>query len=510
MFNFLMRILSIFKGGENHAQDSAQSSLITSIQDQILADSQAKSKLESPKTPKTLKTPKSQALPAKNVEDVIDHIKAKTLVGDIIIPSSMTEIHHRLFEDNNEITSVTVPGTVKRIGDRAFADCKNLEKVILNEGIEEIGSNVFTGCEKLRHVTYPDSVKKYQGWTFYGTNLSEPVFNASKTILIFCPDSVSQKEWSVPDSVKIISWQAFIDNKDLEMIHFPEGLEIIERMAFIECGIREITIPHSVREIEAEAFWRCEQLEKVTILNANTKVGAGAFSRCKNLKEINYGNLHESDKIFHLKGLPFLVQHLETPANLNHTNDPDFKRLSARCAHGDSNAMYDFANFFEKWSLKPDASLFYIRASNYWRYRAYCKGHLEAAKWFEKYFADFPDEQLDSILFDINNHNAGYYSHSIPGELLNDLGFDFFDPERDYEIKHFEGENIVEVSAFESYEGPDEDGFGAEYYYDWWFLDENMQPIPGIRCINATLRETNEERFERTRAEAIEIVNDKN
>lgn len=122
----------------------------------------------------------------------------------------MSEIKGRLFDGNKNITSVVIPGTVKKIGDRAFADCENLKTVILNEGIEEIGRNVFTGCKNLRKVTSPDSVTKYQGWTFYGTNLSAPVLNVSGTILIFCPESVSGKEWSVPDTVKTISWQAFI------------------------------------------------------------------------------------------------------------------------------------------------------------------------------------------------------------------------------------------------------------------------------------------------------------
>ena len=214
----------------------------------------------------------------------INYEQAEKMKGDVIIPDTVNEIQDRLFDGNKNITSVVIPGNVKRVGDRSFADCENLKTVVLNEGIEEIGSNVFTGCKQLRKVTYPDSVVKYQGWTFYGTNLSEPVLNASGSILIFCPVSVSGEEWNVPDTVKIISWQAFIENKNLKIVHLPEGLEKIEHMAFIECGIREITIPFSVREIESEAFYNCEKLEKITILNSDTKLGIGAFKGCINIK----------------------------------------------------------------------------------------------------------------------------------------------------------------------------------------------------------------------------------
>ena len=385
----------------------------------------------------------------------------------------------------------------------------NLQSVVLSEGIEEIGSNVFTGCEKLREVTYPDSVTTYQGWTFYGTNLTAPVLNASGTILVFCPAAVSGKEWSVPETVKTIAWQAFIENKDLEILHLPEGLEKIEGMALIECGIREITIPHSVREVEARAFSRCERLEKVTILNPETKVGNGAFSGCANIREIAYANLTESDRIFHLKGQPFLIQHLEDPANLNHRAEPEFRRLTARCSGGSAPAMYLLSEWFEKWSRKPGASPFYNRAANYWRYRAYRRGNEQAKEWFTRFFAEHPGETLESILFESSDHRAGFYNFSVPGNILNDLGYSFFDPGRDYEIKQFEGEELVIAGAFESWDPPDEDGFGAEDNYDWWFLDGNMQPICGVNKVNATVGETSGPWFMETRAQAIKILKER-
>ncbi|MDO5133821.1 MAG: leucine-rich repeat protein [Eubacteriales bacterium] len=437
---------------------------------------------------------------------MIDRKKAMELTGSVVIPDSMNVIRFWLFRGNVAITSVIIPGSIKRIEDEAFWGCKNLENIILNEGIEEIGSNVFTGCCKLRKVVYPDSVKIYQGRTFNGTNLEAPVLNVSGTILIFCPGTVSGKEWTVPDTVKSISRLAFIENQELELLHLPEGLERIEERAFIECGIREITIPNSVREIGEEAFRSCKQLEKVTFLNPETRIGFGAFADLKNLKVINCAALNDSDKHFHMFGQPFLIQHLEDPANLNHREDPAFARLTAGCNTGDAGAMYSFAEWFEKWSHKPGASPFYIRAANYWRYRAYCKGDRKAAEWFDLFFREHPGEHLESVLFEYSNHRKGCYSHSVPGRIMNDLGYAFFDPGRDYEIEQYEGKDLVTVSAFEYYESPDEDGFGAEYNYAWWFLDENMQPIPGLKRVIATVGERNQSFFTDVRDQAIQIL----
>ena len=445
-----------------------------------------------------------------NKNKMIERGMVQKISGSITIPYGMTKIPDRLFVGNKGITSVTVPGTVKEIGDRAFANCENLVKVKLCEGIEKIGSNVFTGCKKLRRVTYPDSINTYQGWTFYGTELEAPVMNVSKTILVFCPATVSAREWTVPDTVKTISRQAFIENTELEVLHLHEGLEKIEQMAFIECGIKEITIPYSVCEIGRGAFCRCKKLEKITISNPDTKVSDHAFDGCINLKEIAYGDLNENDKIFHLKGQPFLIQHLEDPANMNHVDDTVFIRLSSLCAKGDSLAMAALSDYFKILSRNIEASPFYYRASNYWRYSAYLKGNEKAVKWFKQFFDEHPGEHLESILYENNDHNANWYSFSIPGSMLNNLGYDFFEPNREYEVKRFENEDIVEVGTHESWEGPDEDGFGVEEYYDWWFLDENMQPIPGVNKVNASMRERNHgKQFDSERAKAAAILNQK-
>ncbi len=311
---------------------------------------------------------------------------------------------------------------------------------------------------------------------------------------------------TIPGTVKKIGFRAFARCGNLEKVVLGEGLERIEKKAFVDCGLREITIPYSVREIGESAFFYCEQLETVTIQNPETRVETSAFFECRNIKKINYGDQAASDQIFHMMGQPFLEQHLEDAANLGHRADPEFGRLRDGCAQGDAAAMAAMADWLGQWAREPDASHFYTRAENYWRYRAYRRGNAEAAEWFAQYFAGHPGERLESILPENSNHRIGYYSHSVPGKLLNDLGFAFFDPGRKYEVKQLEGKDLVEVSAPESYVGPDEDGFGAEHYYDWWFLDENMQPIPGTARITATASDTSEEPFKEKKARAEEIL----
>ena len=417
-----------------------------------------------------------------------DHKTSRKIVGNVVIPEGTIEISDNRFFGNKQITSVTIPGTVKRIGEGAFSYCRNIQNVVLHEGIEVIEFFAFGWCEKLRRVTFPDSVKEVHLSVFFGTNLEAAVLNASGTVLFHCPDSVFHGEWSAPN----------------EGLCLPEGLEIIKQGAVSLKEIREITVPYSVREIEDRAFYECKKLEKVTILNPKTKLAACAFSGCYNLQEIHYADLYETDRICHLKGIPFLNEKIEEKAILQHRTDPEFISLTEWCAKGNSDAMYALSEWFEKMSHKKSASPFYRRASNYWRYRAYLKGNGKACTWFKKFFTEHPGERLESVLFEFPL--LGFFSNAVSGEMLNDLGFSFFDSEKEYDFDNCEDEDVVVVSTFESYDGPDEDGFGMEDYYDWWFLDENMQQIPGTKKINASSREKRLSQFRNELAKAKTIM----
>ena len=41
------------------------------------------------------------------------------------------------------------------------------------------------------------------------------------------------------------------------------------------------------------------------------------------------------------------------------------------------------------------------------------------------------------------------------------------------------------LEALQSEDGPDEDGFGRETYYDWWFFDDCLQSVPGLSYLHS-------------------------
>ena len=68
---------------------------------------------------------------------------------------------------------------------------------------------------------------------------------------------------------------------------------------------------------------------------------------------------------------------------------------------------------------------------------------------------------------------------------MNALGFSFFEPGRWYTLEEMDEDGVVLASSYFDEDGPDSDGFGREEYYDWWFLDDRLNPVPGSPMIHS-------------------------
>ena len=84
---------------------------------------------------------------------------------------------------------------------------------------------------------------------------------------------------SVPSSVKRIEAEAFAGNDYIRYVTISKSVEEIGASAFAGCKYLEsVTIPDSVTTIEHAAFSRCPSLSKVTIGTGLSELGNGAFA----------------------------------------------------------------------------------------------------------------------------------------------------------------------------------------------------------------------------------------
>ena len=153
-----------------------------------------------------------------------------SIVTNLVIPDSVTQIPDYAFYECKNIKSVTTGKGVKEIGESAFYNCEQLEKIVLNGNIESFGLLAFGHCEALTDLQIGNGVKSLGDYTFYECSYL--------------------KEVTIPSSVKTIGESCFSMCSRLDKINFNEGLEYIGDCAFVGCAsLTEFIMPDSVTEI---------------------------------------------------------------------------------------------------------------------------------------------------------------------------------------------------------------------------------------------------------------------
>lgn len=265
--------------------------------------------------------------------------------GAVIIPSSVTyngvtylvtEIGYSAFRSCDGISSVTIPNTVACIDAEAFYGCSGLTNISIPSSVTSIGNNAFYSCTSLSGVTIPNSVTSIGSYAFWGcsslTNVVIP--NSITTIPSYCFSNCSGlTNVTIPNSVTSINQYAFSGCSSSGCITIPNSVTSIGSGAFSQVnkiqyagsalgrpwgaatatyGYEEdfltysdstkrtivrcdpnasfVTIPSSVRTIDAYAFQNCSNLSSIQIPNGVTSIGASAFQGCSSLVVVSIGN----------------------------------------------------------------------------------------------------------------------------------------------------------------------------------------------------------------------------
>ena len=270
-------------------------------------------------------------------------------ITSINIPGTVVSIGEKAFQGCTNLINVNIEGdseTLIDIGEAAFINCGiqyiNLQraksiganafsytspqKIVLGSEIDTIGTAAFSNStignfvlpEKtgtigsgifmvstIDTVTVPEEFpEKISDWFIptnknyiksfsvdennpYYSSVNGVLFNKEISELIIYPSLKEDKEYEIPDTVKILKEMNFNQCANLEYVELPENLEYIEAQAFYGCPIKEISkIPNSVKKIDITAFFSHNltdvyfdgtEEEWKSIEVVNTDYGIGAF-----------------------------------------------------------------------------------------------------------------------------------------------------------------------------------------------------------------------------------------
>ena len=192
------------------------------------------------------------------------------------------------------ITTLTFPSVVQ-IDDEAFKDCTSLTKVDLSYSKCELYSyKVFSGCGDI-YILWPTAEVNFR--------LGKKLFDSSKITRVILPAQCTEIEegcfkhcldLSIVDlektSITSIPKSCFESTGELDII-WPKTITTIEREAFIQCNIRELKLPPTLKEIKEAAFSNCKNLKSVNFGNSQlTTIPDKCFHECSKLEEIKWND----------------------------------------------------------------------------------------------------------------------------------------------------------------------------------------------------------------------------
>lgn len=156
---------------------------------------------------------------------------------------------------SNDIQKIEIESGVTSIGEFAFANTSNLSEIIIPEGVTSIGSDAFW-YSGLTNIVLPESLTTVGNTAFAGSSLTE----------ITLPDSVGSIGESIFEDCRSLAGVnlsngltnipsgTFAGCLSLTSIDVPGNITAIGSSAFFNTGLKSITVPQTVTQIEENAL----------------------------------------------------------------------------------------------------------------------------------------------------------------------------------------------------------------------------------------------------------------
>ena len=111
------------------------------------------------------------------------------------------------------------------------------------------------------------------------------VYTNDKKRLVYCMSQ--EASFAIPEGVEIIGEMAFRGKKALKNVIIANSVKEIEHDAFYDCDeLDNVYVPAGVKVVKSYAFAECDKLKKITFAGTPEKVGRHTFDDCDQLHDI--------------------------------------------------------------------------------------------------------------------------------------------------------------------------------------------------------------------------------
>ena len=111
------------------------------------------------------------------------------------------------------------------------------------------------------------------------------VYTNDKKRLVYCMSQ--ETSFTIPEGVEIIGEMAFRGKKALKNVIIANSVKEIEHDAFYDCDeLDNVYVPAGVKVVKSYAFAECDKLKKITFAGTPNKLSRHAFDDCDQLHDI--------------------------------------------------------------------------------------------------------------------------------------------------------------------------------------------------------------------------------
>lgn len=208
--------------------------------------------------------------------------------------------------NNSNLVEINLPDSIKTVESLAFMYCRKLIKINFGNGLQQVKNQAFSGCNKLKHIHFPKKLTTLDHLALSGLsgNLTVTIdsdnsffssdkhfiFSKDKTVITHAIDSYRNKHVKIPDGVKVIGEEAFMQCTRIKSVDMPDSVISISKHAFDSCNsLEHIRLSKNIIEI-GECCFRKSKIREITLPSSLKYIGVHAFLMCSNLVSFQVDN----------------------------------------------------------------------------------------------------------------------------------------------------------------------------------------------------------------------------
>lgn len=198
-------------------------------------------------------------------------------------------------EKCESITELVIPSEIEglpvtEIGKEAFCLC-GFTSVVIPDSIVKIGLGAFAICGNLINVEMPEKCPEIEGAPFIYTPYMQEKLNNTDVWIedgILISVSTEEESFIIPAGVHKIAGLAFFACDNLKELTIPDGVSLSSSSFEKLDTLEKVTLPDTMTEIPAHAFYKCFALTSVEFPDNLKKIGEAAFGCCYALSSITF------------------------------------------------------------------------------------------------------------------------------------------------------------------------------------------------------------------------------